>query len=192
MRKIELKAKFNDIQLNLDKSATFSFRVAGKNNEQLDNLYQELKKVPPKANLSLTIDTEQKHRSLDANAYCWALCDEIAKRVESTKELIYQSIIMRIGVYEIIPIRNDAVESYINRWSKNGLGWVCQDLGASKLKGYTNIATYFGSSTYNPYEMKRLLDEVIVEAQDLGIDTRTPEEIAEMESLWGQNETKNK
>src|SRR5574344_1628075 len=147
MKKIELKAKFNDIQLNLDKSATFSFRVAGKNNEQLDNLYQELKKVPPKADLSLIIDTEHKHRSLDANAYMWVLCDEIAKKLESTKELIYQNFVLNVGAFTIVPIRKDAVDSYIQRWSNNGLGWVCQDLGESKIENYENIATYFGSST---------------------------------------------
>lgn len=79
MSKIELKAKFNDIQLYLDKSATFSFRVKSKTNEQLDNLYQQLNKMSQKANLSLIIDTEHKHRSLDANAYMWVLCDEIAE-----------------------------------------------------------------------------------------------------------------
>ena len=43
---------------------------------------------------------------------------------------------------------------------------------------------YYGSSVYNSKEMSVFIDEVIDRAKELGIDTRTPEEIARMKSLW--------
>lgn len=137
--------------------------------------------------LECEIKKHFKIRGLDANAYCWVMCDKIAEVLGSTKEEVYRQIIQKVGVFTIVPILDEAVQSYIERWSKNGLGWVCEILGNSKLKGYTNVITYFGSSTYNTSEMSRLIKEIIAEAQELGIDTRTPDEVASMIDLWGKN-----
>ena len=41
-----------------------------------------------------------------------------------------------------------------------------------------------GSSEYDTREMSIFIDGIVSEAQGLGIDTRTPEELAEMKSLW--------
>ena len=40
------------------------------------------------------------------------------------------------------------------------------------------------SSEYDTREMAIFIDGIVSEAQALGIDTRTPEELAEMKSLW--------
>ena len=42
-----------------------------------------------------------------------------------------------------------------------------------------------GSSEFDSREMSIFIDGVVSEAQELGIDTRTPEEIANLKSLWG-------
>ena len=36
--------------------------------------------------------------------------------------------------------------------------------------------------------MTKLIDGVVQEAQDLGIETRTPEQLAELKSLWATKE----
>jgi hypothetical protein len=75
------------------------------------------------------------------------------------------------GVFEILPIRNEAVNDFKFRWSKQGLGWFCEDLGESKLNGYTKLIAYYGSSTYNTQEMTRLIDAVVTDCREQGIDT---------------------
>ena len=57
-----------------------------------------------------------------------------------------------------------------------------------KLKGYTKIVAYYGTSTYDTKEMSRFLDEIVSEAKELGIQVETPEQIAEMKSLWSSYE----
>ena len=117
------------------------------------------------------------------------LLDKIAEKTRNTKENIYREIIKRVGVFEILPIKDDAVNSFIKRWQSKGLGWVCDNLGSSpKLKGFTKIVAYYGTSTYDTKEMSRFLDEVISEANELGIQVETPEQIAEMKSLWSSYE----
>lgn len=135
--------------------------------------------------LNVDIKQYRQKRSIEANGYCWLLCQKIAEVIKSTKELVYQQIIKDVGQFSIVPVRNDVVESYIRKWKAIGLGWHAESLGDSKLKGYTNIISYFGSSVYNTREMYVLLSEIISRCHELGIETLTPDEIANMNSQWG-------
>ena len=142
--------------------------------------------------LKVQISVWRQDRSLNANNYCWKLLDEIAQRMHSTKEEVYQEIISKVGVFEILPIRNEALDNFVEKWKSRGLGWVCNIMRDSKIPNYTNVIAYYGSSVYNTKEMSRLIDEVVQEAQGLGIQTKTPQELAELKNLWGQYEKQNK
>ncbi len=127
----------------------------------------------------------KKFRSIDANAYMWVLCDKIAEAVKSSKEEVYKEIIQRVGVFEIVPIKKEAVEKWVKNWKARGIGWLCVTAGESKIDGYENIICYYGSSTYDPKEMARLVDEVISECQNLKIETLPPSEIELLKTQWG-------
>ena len=142
--------------------------------------------------LKVQMSVWRQDRSLNANNYCWKLLDEIAQRTHSTKEEVYKEIISKVGVFEILPIRNEAVDNFVEKWESRGLGWVCNIMRDSKIPNYTNVIAYYGSSVYNTKEMSRLIDEVVQEAQALGVQTKTPQELAELKNLWGQYEKQNK
>ena len=57
-------------------------------------------------------------------------------------------------------------------------------MGESKLEGYTNTINYFGSSVYNTKEMSLLLEELVYQAKELGIDTMTDTEKRELLDMW--------
>lgn len=138
--------------------------------------------------LKITIKQNREQRSRNANAYAWVLMDKIAKETKSTKEEVYKECIKQVGVFEILPIRDVAVKTFIERWESKGLGWVCEIMGDSKIPDYTNVIAYYGSSTYNTEEMARLIDNIVESAKELGIETMTPDQIAEMKSLWREYE----
>lgn len=135
--------------------------------------------------LSIEIKKYRKNRSLDANAYMWVLISKLEEKISISKDIIYKDAIKNIGVYEVIPVKNEAVERFIEAWTKNGLGWVCETT-KSKLEGYTNILAYYGSSTYNTAEMSRLIDFVVQECKQLNIETMTPEQLNILKEEWGK------
>lgn len=135
--------------------------------------------------LTVAVKEYKAKRSLSQNAYLWVLLNEIAKKVGRSKETVYREFVKDYGTFEILPIRNDAVESFKFKWSKNGLGWITEDLGESKMKGFTKLVAYYGSSTYNREEMRRLIDAVVTECQDLGIQTMS---LADIDLLQNDNE----
>lgn len=166
-----------NIAFNMDKQAIVSLTLKGRDIEHLKDLKQH---VDGGKLLDVTIKKFRKKRSLDANAYLWILLQELAVKLESSKEDIYRTFIKDYGSHETIPLRNDVVEKWCSNWSSKGIGWLTDNLGDSKLEGYTNIVNYYGTSTYDTAEMARLLDQVVEECKANGIETKSPEELERM------------
>jgi len=127
----------------------------------------------------------REKRSLDANAYAWVLIGKLAGKLGITPHEIYRAAIRDVGDnYEVTPIRNDAVERWKALWSQNGIGWICEEIGPSKLEGYTNVMNFFGSSMYDKAQMARLIDIIVQECKVQGIETMTPAELARLTEDW--------
>ena len=139
--------------------------------------------------LNVELKKYKKKRSLDANAYMWVLVSKIQEKLNIPKEDIYRDAIKNIGVYEVIPVKDEAVERFIEAWKHNGLGWVCETT-KSKLEGFTNVIAYYGSSTYNTKEMSRLVDLIVQECKQLNIETMTPEQLSVLKEEWGKDDSK--
>ena len=140
--------------------------------------------------MTVEIKEKRKGRSLDANAYCWVLCDKIAteKGLLLKKTQVYKQAIKDYGVTLVLPIKNELLKDIIKWHQNSGLGNDCDVLGASKHKGYTNVMMYYGSSGYDTKQMSVLIDGLVADAQELGIETMTPDQIEEMKALWGEKQ----
>lgn len=132
----------------------------------------------------LTIKATKYHqkRSLDANAYAWVLMTKIADVVRSSKEEIYEEMLQRYGTcykdengYVTITVKKTVDMSKIDgHWKLCG--------GNEKFNSYLMIK---GSSEYDTAEMSHFIDHIVQEAQELGIETMTPNEIERMKQEWG-------
>lgn len=137
-----------------------------------------------KDKLSIEIKQYRERRSLDANAYFFVLADKVAEKLHTTKVDVYRNCIKEIGgVSETVCVKNEAVERLCEAWSQNGLGYQTETF-PSKIKGCTNVTLYYGSSTYDSAQMSRLIENIVQDCKDLGIETATPNEIANLLSLW--------
>lgn len=131
----------------------------------------------------------KKRRSLDSNAYAWVLLGKLQEKLHIPKEDIYKSLIKEIGSYEVIPVKDEAVERFRQAWSKNGLGWITETT-KSKLEGFTNIIAYYGSSSYNTTEMSRLIELIVQECKQQDIETMTQNELKSLLESWDKHEQK--
>lgn len=134
--------------------------------------------------LRIKLNPFRKKRSKNANAYLWELCTKLAQKIGTTKESVYRQHILNMGVCEQAVIREDAVESMIERWQRGGTGWLIEKIDNAGIPGYVLLNIYFGSSTYDTAEMSRLINSVVEDCKEQGIQTETPDEIANMMSLW--------
>lgn len=137
----------------------------------------------------IDIELNRDKRSLDANAYFWKLCDLIAKKLGSDKDTIYIIQLSRYGVFQDLEVIEDAVPALMQLYR------YCEELysyeaereaqdGDTQTMMVKCIRCYIGSSHYNTKEMSDLIQGTVNDAQELGIDTWTPEEIEQVVRLW--------
>lgn len=140
--------------------------------------------------LTVSVSKYRAHRSLDANSYLWVLCQKLAEEIslsgktKITKDDVYRKYITEVGQFVDIPIKTEAVEDYKRHWESKGDGWILKVLSDSKIKGYKKVRTYFGSSSYDTREMSVLINSIVEDCKEQGIETMPPDELESMMRAW--------
>lgn len=175
-----MQAKLRELTLNRDGSQNVTLTVSSDFRPLFDELAGK--------ELDVEIKQHRKKRSLSANAYCWVLVDKIAARSGVDKNSVYRETIRNIGgVSDIVCCQDRAVEALRSGWQAHGVGWIT-DTMPSKLEGCTNVILYYGSSTYDTAQMSRLIDLLVMEAKELGIETATPQELDRLREEWAKHQ----
>lgn len=120
----------------------------------------------------------RKKRSLNSNSYLWHLVNEIANAMRMSKEEVYLQMLKDYGQSEVISLLSSInVDGYFKYY---------EVIGKSMLNGkeFKHIRIFKGSSEYDTREMSILLQGVVEEAEQLGIQTMTKDEIEHLNELW--------
>ena len=130
--------------------------------------------------LTIKVDKHRERRSINANNYAWALLTEIGNVMRLSKDDVYFLMLKRYGQSEMISVKDGIpIGEYVKYCERAGESWLNNTL-------FKHYRVYKGSSEFTKEEMAVFLDGVVQEAQDLNIDTRTPDEIAKLKDLWGE------
>ena len=62
--------------------------------------------------LQVEIKPYSKKRTMTQNSYLWALIGELARKLGITKDECYREFVKDYGIYEIVPIKNEAKERF--------------------------------------------------------------------------------
>lgn len=119
-------------------------------------------------------------RSLNSNSYLWELCTRIADTLRVTKEEVYVQELKRYGQSDLVSVKSEIdVKGYFKYY---------EEAGTSKLNGkdFTHYRVFKGSSEYDSREMAVLIDGVVQDAEELGIETLPPHEVEKLKTLWRQ------
>ena len=125
----------------------------------------------------------RKKRSLDANAYFWVLVGKIADKLRASKDEIYFEMLKKYGQSITVTVRAGL--------DLSRAGFKYYELfkdGISAGKPFEAYRVFIGSSQYDTREMSVLIDGVVQEAKELGIETLTPLELAEILGRYEQEQ----
>lgn len=130
-----------------------------------------------KGELAVTIKKYKEKRSLDANAYAWKLITEIANKTRESKDSVYVNMLEHYGQSNIVSVSAEIdVSRFFKYYKEVGRGYV-------KDKEFIHYKVLIGSSQYDTLEMGILIDGIIQEAEQLGIQTMTPAELQVIKML---------
>lgn len=159
-------------------SKSDSIRVIAETASYIDSLEEDKQYV-------MTIKEKKTKRSLNANAYAWALLDKLAEKLRIAKTELYRSYIKEIGGNsDTVCCIDRAVEKLCSVWEEKGIGWV-YDLMPSRIEGCTNVVLYYGSSSYDSKQMSRLINLITQDCMENGIPTLEDLEIQRLVEEWG-------
>lgn len=122
----------------------------------------------------ITIKQHRERRSLDQNSYFWECIGIIATAKHIKKWDAYLQALKDYGKYTYLVVKPNAVEAVKKQWRE---AEIVGEVDINGKKG-VQLLCYFGSSTYNTKEFSDLLDGVIGEIHEMGL------EVPEDEIKW--------
>ena len=158
------KCEYLSASRSLDDELIVSFIVN-------DNVLSELEKLKG-AELVMDIDKYRQKRSLNANAYFWRLCQQLADALRSDKDSVYIWLIGRYGEWTDLYVVDEAIPMLRRQFR------YVESMGDGVVR------CYFGSSTYDTKQMSRLINGAVDEAHAIGISTWDEEEIERLIKAW--------
>lgn len=168
------------VAFNLEGYPEITFTLKTHPQAEIDRLREVLNNGK---DLSIEVKQYRKKRSLDANAYLWVLITQIADILRASKEEVYIKMLKRYGQREekLLSVVADAVDM-VYRATNNH----CCEVGESELNGklFKHLAILRGSSTYDSREMSILIDGIVSECKEQGIETMTPRELSLLKEGW--------
>jgi hypothetical protein len=135
----------------------------------------------------LTEHKENKKRSLDSNAYFHVLCDKLRQKLNISMARCKNHLIADYGQIEYIDqepmiYKTNAPEDYMMELET--IHTKCVKVSEENGHPIFFYRIYRGTHTYNTAEFAKLLEGTISECKLQGIETATPNEIANMQALW--------
>lgn len=176
-------SKIKDIALTLDGKLTIMLETAVTEAD-------EAKALSKVEKLDVEIKRHREKRSLDANAYYWLLVGKIRKATGDSNNRIHNMMLDRYGELERMP--DGSLIPFCIRDDIDHLEFPYPHLKPTQKtlsKGDKLFRWYYqikGSSEYNTAEMSHLIDGIVSECKEMGIETIPPEELERMMEAYGK------
>ena len=139
---------------------------------------EDIEKLKGK-DLTISLSRYRKKRSLDANAFLWKCLGEMSAVIGMTPWDMYLDVLKKYGKYTHIKIIETAYESLQKVWRETEI--VEEMMEKNPETGeqckYLRVLCFFGSSTYDSKEFSVLLNGVIADMAELGLERPTDEHL---------------
>ena len=151
---------------------------------EIDAKPEDLEKLKDKK-LTVEIKQYREKRSLDANAYYWQLLTQLADALNISKPAAHNRMLRQYGqlmiideqaVYTVLPDTEEA-EKAINAAETYHFKPTSQVKQGKGGKMYRTYMMLRGSSDYDTKEMSVLINGLVEECKEQGIETIPPDEL---------------
>lgn len=142
-------------------------------NKTKEDIKQIVENLDESKKYDVKISYHIEKRTLTANAYYWVLVNKIANVLQTSKEEVHEKMIKRYSQREYISVLEQVdIEKYGIRYYDEGVNFT------QNGKRFKSYIIYENSSDMNKLEFSILIEGIVSEAQEMGIETLTPEQIA--------------
>lgn len=112
---------------------------------------------------------KKKKRSKDQNSYFWELLQQLCFEMNLDVIQEYKKRVKELGIFKQWEIDTENVPTFVHLWEDRGIAWFTEKV--EEIGNKTIINAYYGSSSYNSKQMSRLLDNLVQDCKEVGIQT---------------------
>ena len=173
------------IELELD-TAKVQFVISRKDAYDILDMFEGLKLGEE---YDISIKKRNGRRSLNANAYHWVLCEQIARKLRTSKYQVHNQLLCDYGTdwldedgkHIFLLMKDD------DKYLRSETMHYRPTSATEDRKGvlYRWFILLLPSHLMDTAQMAALIDGTVSDAKELGINTQTPDEIERMKALWG-------
>lgn len=177
-----LQTTGNITDINIDFETNKTKLILMLDTKQLEVL-EQLKKC---GKLNVEIKKYRQKRSLDANRYFWKLLTEYAEEKEIDAIEEYKERVKRLGIFRVSRIETKDLEKFKKSWENWGTAWFCEVYDTEYLGDieFKILHLYYGSSSFNSKQMSRLVNDLVEDCKEIGIETKPQAEIDSLLKEW--------
>lgn len=174
-----MRARLHDLSRGLDGG----YLLTVSTREDVRGLFEELREKE----IDVDLKKHRETRSLNANAYLWQLLTKLSEVLDGeTKESLYLDYVRTCGPHKDFELTESEASTFRVAWEKLGTGWPTEQVDYSPDGERVVIRAYYGSSTYNTRQMSRLIDMVVEDCREQGIETMTERDLSLLKEGWGK------
>ena len=179
-----MTGKLVDLSMGMNRKQRITVEV----NEDFQEQFMKLKDT----DLDIEIKKHRERRSLNANSYYWVLITKVAKRLRISNNRAHNIMLRRYGaleviddqlVYLVLPDVDEAEEKALESETYH-IRPTSQVKTGNDGKLYRTYIMLKGSSAYDTAERSRLINGIVDECKEMGIETLPPDKLEAMLEGW--------
>ena len=132
-------------------------------------IQEDTKILTVQINKNEELYVKKKKRSKDQNSYFWELLQQLCFEMNLDVIQEYKKRVKELGIFKQWEIDTINVSTFEKLWSDRGIAWFTEKV--EEVGNKTIINAYYGSSSYNSKQMSRLLDNLVQDCKEVGIQT---------------------
>lgn len=181
-----MKLKFNNLHITQSADQVLLIVEVHKDSDYVARvIVDEIKRKVGKV-FQMKISEYRKSRTLTQNAYYWALVGKLKNVLRTNEDELHIQLLQRYGQDQKDENGNTVIFSLRSDISPVGILKYSKAIGTGEVNGaeFTHYKALKGSSEMDTAEMNTLIDGLISECKEVGIETDTPQELERLKGLW--------
>lgn len=144
-----------------------------------------LEGLEPGKEYDVDIVPHRKKRSNNANRMYWSIAGLLAQKLNIPVDEVYQHHIQDMSVYNVVCYMDETEDAMRRMWCKGHDGRAFVVLGPTGTQpGWSFARAYFGSSDFDTAQMSRLIDNLLQDCKDQGVDVPPSDKIQALLKEW--------
>lgn len=172
------------IEIDIE-SANITLRI---NKKGMYDIIDALQDVRVGEEYDLIVKKHSNPRSLNANSYHWVLCEKMAKKLRTSKYEVHNQLMADYGtdwldeggkhIYVMMKDDGSYLRSETMHYRPTD---AVEDRNGTQYRWFILLLP---SHLMDTKQMSALIDGTVSDAKEMGIETKTPDEIERMKALW--------